>query len=292
MRILALQVAGSIVCATALAQPVNKGLRFDSAGVLDLAQPQSMAGAADVPVMPLDQPDASNIIAMTTPTQEKATLPFSDDAFGCKPPSTACSAKHEATLIGASDGVAKRSGSKLTVRSASFVDWKMPESKNADGDGETHWYLGSLKGSGYARVEVQFEHDSPGSFLINPANGRAVFVHNGSDVVAMSPDGAHMATLDVENAPMSLRIADLDAKGPTLSVQCEGKTDTSNTHLEFKGWHDANAIDLALVSHAARSRLARAIAVRLAKSASGWQLETADADSVTAAGFSCRQAKP
>jgi hypothetical protein len=91
---------------------------------------------------------------------------------------------------------------------------------------------------------------------------------------------------------MSLRIADLDAKGPTLSVQCEGKTDTSNTHLEFKGWHDANAIDLALVSHAARSRLARAIAVRLAKSASGWQLETADADSVTAAGFSCRQAKP
>ncbi len=289
--VLALQIMGIAVCSTVSAQ-TDRGMRFDSAGVLDLAQPQSLAAGVDVPTSPLDDADASKIIAMPTLSQEQATMPFSDDAFACQPASTACSSKHEAALVTSSGGIAKRSGSRLTVALANFVDWKLPESKSADGDGETHWFLGTLKGSGYARVEVQFEHDSPGSFLINPANGHAAFVHNGSDVVALSPDGARVVTFDADNAPTALRIAELDAKGPTLSLQCAGKSDVANARLEFKGWRDARTADFALVTHGARNRLAQATAMRLAKSEAGWRIATANTDRLAAIGFSCHQIKP
>ena len=289
--VLALQIASIAASSTACAQ-TDRGLRFDSAGVLDLAQPQTFAAGVDVPTAPLDDAAAATIIAMPTLSQEQATLPFSDDAFACKPPATVCSSKHEAALLAASGGIAKRSGARLTAASANFVDWKLAESRTADGDGETHWYLGTLKGSGYARVEVQFEHDSPGSFLINPANGHAAFVHNGSDVVALSPDGARVVTFDADNAPTALRIAELDATGPTLSLQCAGKTDVANARLEFKGWRDAQTVDFALVTHGARNRLAQATAIRLAKSAAGWRVETANTDRLASIGFACQQIKP
>ena len=69
----------------------------------------------------------------------------------------------------------------------------------ADGDEETHWYLGTLPGSRYQRVEVQFGHDAPGNFLVNPQSGKVAFVHNGADLVAPSPDGMLLVTWNALN---------------------------------------------------------------------------------------------
>ena len=270
----------------------QRGVRFDSPGVLDLADREKVAPLTrDVAVVAMSLDDAERVGAAPALSSDQATLSFSDDEFGCKPPSQVCSKAAERKRLDASNGAAKRDGTKLAIASGStptvFNDWKMAESKSADGDGETHWYLGALKGSGYERVEVQFEHDSPGDFLINAANGKIAFVHNGSDVVALSPDGLSVLTDDTLNAPTSIRIASLDKNGPSIAVQCHSKPD-DRTHVELKGWRDANSVELAIVSHGERTRLAQATGIRLQKNGADWQLATANPDRLSAIGFACR----
>ncbi|MEP6483752.1 MAG: hypothetical protein ABJB01_04830, partial [Rudaea sp.] len=212
--------------------------------------------------------------------------------FGCKPPSKRCSQSAEHKRIDASKGTATRQGATLNIAANAgapvvFKDWKLAESKSADGDGETHWYLGTLPGSGYARVEVQFEHDAPGDFLINAANGKSAFVHNGSDVVALSPEGLSVLTYDNLNAPMSMRIASLGRDGPSIAVQCVGKAD-DRTQVEIRGWRDAKTVDLAIVSRDEAGQRAQTAAVRLQKIGSVWQIATGNPERLLALGFSCR----
>lgn len=59
----------------------------------------------------------------------------------------------------ASGGAVRREGKRLIVTpeagdAATFVDWKQPTTKTAEGNEETHWYLGTLPGSGYHRAQA------------------------------------------------------------------------------------------------------------------------------------------
>jgi hypothetical protein len=274
----------------AAAKPPDRGLRFDSPNVLDLSAHTldvKLDGTLDV--APLAANEAARIAAAPTLTDDdKAILSLSDDVYGCETPAPACSSAGDKKRIAASGGRVKREGQTLRVGAATFVDWKQPETKAADGDSEKHWYLGTLPGNGYDRVEVEFGHDSPGNFLINPANGKIAFVHNGSDVVALSPDGKFMLTYDQSNTPLSIRIAALDANGPTLAVMCGGDSG-ENAHVEFRGWRDAGHVDLAVVSHAARSRLAKANAMQFASASSGWTVAAADPEALRAMHIECKQ---
>ena len=277
------------------ASAADRGLRFDSPGVLDISAEKVSLSGSPVSVAALDGADASSIAAAPKLSDDASTLPFSSDVFGCGPKATDCVAKNEAKRIADSGGMAKRDDKRLTITPLKgspvvFADWKDIVTKSIDGDGETHWYIGALKG-GYQRVEVQFFHDSPGSFLINPANGKSLFVHNGSDVSSLSPDGQFLLNYDELNAPLTVRIASLDANGPAMSLQCKGPSKDDGPHFEFKDWHDAASVDLALVGQAAHSQLAHATAVRLRHSAAGWEIATDHPESLKEAGFSCQQAK-
>ena len=280
-------IAVALIGATAAKAP-DRGLRFDSPGVLDLAAHTldvKLDGALEM--KPLAADEAARIAAAPKLTDEaEAILSLSDDVYGCEMPSPACSAAGEKKQLAASGGRAKREGNVLRVGAAAFVDWKQAETKSADGDGEKHWYLGTLRGDGYDRVEVEFQHDAPGTFLINPANGKIAFVHNGSDVVALSPDGKFLLTYDQSNSPLALRIAALDADGPALVVSCAGDAN-DETHVEFKGWRDAAHVELAVVSHGVRSRLAKANAVQFARSGGDWVLAVADVDALRGVHFGC-----
>jgi hypothetical protein len=282
-------IAVALIGATAAKSP-DRGVRFDSPGVLDLAAhtlDAKLDGALEM--TPLAADAAARIAAAPKLTdEEQAILSLSDDVYGCETPSPACSSAGDKKRLAESGGRAKREGNTLHVGAAVFVDWKQPETKSADGDGERHWYLGTLRGNGYDRVEVEFEHDSPGTFLINPANGKIAFVHNGSDVVALSPDGKFVLTYDQSNTPLALRIASLDAAGPTVAVACTGDSN-DETHVEFKGWRDATHVELAVVSHGPHSRLAKANAMQFALSGLGWTLAVADVDALRAAHFGCKQ---
>ena len=287
-------LATCFVAFEAAASSPSRGLRFDSPGVLDIsARDLNVPGGQEISVVVLAAADAARIASASAIDEQVATLPSPDEIFGCKTPSSACSTAGERNAIAASGGTVKREKNALSIAptrgaAATFVDWKMAENKNADGDGERHWYLGALKGSGYHRVDVEFEHDAPGAFLTNPANGKSIFVHYASDVAALAPDGAMLLTYDPLNEPLSIRIVALDAAGPTVAMLCSG-TASDSVHVEFKGWRDASTVELAVVAHGPRNRLAHAAPLRFSKLASGWQLAADDAAALAALSFSCRQ---
>ncbi|MEO7326789.1 MAG: hypothetical protein ABIW82_18355 [Dokdonella sp.] len=268
------------------------GLFFDSPGVLNLAErTQTIKNGREVPATLMGAADSNEIL--TAPTLDEAipALGFSDDEYGCKPPSRACSLMHERALMDATGTAVKRDGRRLTIAPASgspavFVDWTMATTKSADGDHTTHAYLGRLHGNGYHRVEVQFGHDAPGDFLINPDNGATAFVHNGSDIVTPAPDGMHLLTFNALNPPASLRVATLDTAGPRLALTCTVQAD-SPAIVQFKGWHDAASFDLALLPGGAIGE--EIIALRVRHDAQGWHVASRDPDRIAAVAFVCRQ---
>ncbi len=270
----------------------HAGLRFDSRDVFNLAdRTQTLKAGRDAPATSLSAAESKKILTAPTLDETTPALGFSDDEFGCKPPSPICSLAHERILIDATEAAVKREGKRLTITPTSgmpaiFVDWMMATTKTADGDRTTHAYLGRLKGSGYHRVEVQFDQDAPGDFLINPATGATAFVHSGSDIVTPAPDGMHLLTFNALNPPFSLRVAALDAAGPRLALTCSVKAD-SPAIVQFKGWHDASSFDLALLPAGAIGE--EIIALRLMKDAQGWRVASFDPERIAAVAFVCRQ---
>lgn len=271
----------------------HAGLRFDSPSVLNLAaRTQTIKDGREVPAASLGAADAKRILTAPTLDETAPALGFSDDAYGCKPPSRACSLAHERALMDATGPAVQRDGKRLTIAPTSgspavFVDWIMAPTKSAEGDQTTHAYLGRLPGSGYHRVEVQFGHDAPGDFLINPDTGATAFVHNGSDIVTPAPDGMHLLTFNALNPPFSLRVATLAAAGPRLALTCAVKPD-SPAFVQFKGWHDASSFDLALLPGGAIGE--EIIALRLRQDAQGWHVASLDPERIATVAFVCRQA--
>ncbi|HET7063009.1 MAG TPA: hypothetical protein VFI49_01950 [Rudaea sp.] len=270
------------------------GVRFNTAGVLDLAErSQTVANGRAVPAAELPATDAQEIFAAQAVGENELPLRFSDDVFGCAKPSRQCSTQHERALIDASGGAVRREGKRLTVvaadgQAATFVDWKQPTTKTADGDEETHWYLGRMPKNGYQRVEVEFGHDAPGNFLINPQSGKTAFVHNAADLVAPSPDERLLVTFNSLNPPISIRVAALDAAGPRLVLQCQAPESVARLTPVFKGWHDATALDL-VFEIGEQSKSMQRLAVRLVRRADGWHLEASDAARLERVGLTCRQ---
>jgi hypothetical protein len=267
-------------------------LRFDSPGVLDLAErSQHVAGGQAVAVSELAAGDAERIFAAPAIGEDPPVLRFSDDEFGCAKPSRQCSLEHERKLLDAATAAVTRDGKRLIVKPAggapaTFIDWKQPTTKTADGDEETHWYLGRLAGSNYERIEVQFGHDAPGNFLVNPQSGKVAFVHNGADLVAPSPDGRLLVTWNSLNPPLSLRVAALDADGPRLVLQCAAPEGRERLTPVFKGWRDAHTIDFVVEIGAQGKSMAR-LAASLRENDGRWQLAASDGARLAATGLSC-----
>lgn len=284
-----------IVCASAVAiakGAPDRGLRFDSAGVLDLAQRSAKLDAGKaLTIGPLAAVDRDAIAATASITEETPLqLGFSEDDFGCKQGAAPCMKEHEAKLIAQADGAVKRLDKRLVVAAgagapAVFIDWAQAETKSADGDQETHWYLGRMSGNGYHRVEVQFGHDAPGNFLINPKSGKIAFVHNAADIVAAAPDGRHLFTFNTLNPPLSLRVARFDDSGPKLVLTCGARADDEKTSAEFKGWRNTSAFDL--VVHVGGAAAGHDVALRVSNADNAWKAAASDATQLAAAGFSC-----
>jgi len=289
----------------------EQGVRFNSTGVLDLAdRSQKIVAGRPVAVIELPAEVAAEIFSAAEQGETQPNLRFSDDEFGCAKPSRKCSLDQERKLFEAAGlsrpsmasdargllpgGTVKRDGKRLTITPAdgapiAFIDWKVAATKSADGDDETHWYLGRLPGSGYERVEVQFGHDAPGDFLINPKSGKVAFVHNGADIAAPSPDGRLLVTFNTLNPPPSIRVAALDAAGPRLALQCETAESSTRVTPVFKGWHGAQAFDLVFEIGEQSKSMVR-LAMRFAQSGGRWQVGAGDVARVAQIGFVCHDA--
>jgi hypothetical protein len=286
-----LLLLAAVCCAHALAHDAARGLRFDSAGVIDLsARPLKLGGARSIATAPLNESAASAILAAPALTEDDAALPFSEAAFGCKEDAADCARAGERTRIDANRRRVARDGKQLVITPiegsvANLIDWSQPETKQADGDSETHWYLGRLAGSGYHRVEVQFGHDAPGSFLIDPKSGKVAFVHNGGDVTAISQSGWHIADLGSSG---ELRVAALDENGPRVELQCAPAKPEGKLDVKLKGWHNPFALDLEVDVPAHATQPAARFAVRLTRDAGGsWSMAGSDAARIAALDWRC-----
>ncbi|HEX7915153.1 hypothetical protein [Rudaea sp.] len=280
--------AATIACCASMltAAEADRGLRFDSPGVLDLAASDADEDGRRTETVLLTAADVDAIRAAPVVGADALPLPVAADVFHCAAASRSCLDAGERKALGA--GAAVRAGTRLGLRPAQgavveFVDWNRPSTASADGDSETHRYLGRLSGSGYHRIEVEFGHDAPGSFLVNPANGKAAFVHNAADVVAPSPDGLHLLEFNADDATRPLRVAALDEAGPRLVLSCQFGADHAT--LAFKGWHDAASFDLLLTPD--RGMPGATVPLRIAHVGDAWQLRIAEAARAAATQFRC-----
>jgi len=283
-----------ILCASALVAAKAKedhGLRFDDPRVLDLASWTLKFDAGKA--LAFGKLDAATALAiMKAPAISEETplqLPFSEDQFDCKD-DAACMKAHEAKLIAQADGSVRRIDKRLVIAGAGqpviLADWVQPQAPNAEGEHETHWYLGRMAGNGYHRVEVQFGHDAPGDFLINSKNGKVAFVHNGADIVRLSADGKYVFTFNTLNPPLTLRVARLDDSGPALVLMCQARARDDKTSGEFRDWSSANAFDF--IVHVGGVAQDQDVQLRLTHGDGGWSGAASDADKLTAAGFVCK----
>lgn len=296
LRAALLPVAGVSMLVAAKGAP-DRGIRFDDPRVLDLAAwSLHLDHPKPVAFGKLDAADSASISSAAAITEETPLqLSFSDDAFGCKADAPACVKEHEAKLLAQADGTVKRLDKRLVLAGAGqpvvFVDWQEQATRTAEGDEEKHFYLGRMRGNGYHRVEVQFGHDAPGNFLVNPKNGKVAFVHNAADIVAHTADGKFLSTFNSMNPPFSLRVGQLDDAGPKLVLMCTAAASDDKTSASFKGWRNDSTFDLVVHVGGADAKQdgARDVALRVTHGADGWSAAASDPARLAAAGVTCAQ---
>lgn len=162
------------------------------------------------------------------------------------------SKKDEARRIAGRRGSVSRNGKILTIASRAgapflFRDWVKAATSEADGDEETFIYAGMLKGIGYHKVDVHFGHDSPGTFLVHPRSGKALFVHAEDDLAALSQDQRRLLVINNGlNPPFGLVLASLRPDGPAVRLHCLSEGG-QRVIPAFRGWHASPAIGFDLV---------------------------------------------
>jgi hypothetical protein len=212
--------------------------------------------------------------------------------------------KDEKKLIAADNKkTVSRAGKSLVVKPEfappiTFEDWFVSGGDQGEDDMRSFVYLGKMAFNGFHRVEAIYQNDSPGSFFIHPKNGRILYAHNGTDTVALSPDGKRMVVLnDGLNPPFGLVVANMGHDEPTLELDCRCRTTTHFGEITpvFKGWHVGAYVgfDLVLIVQQNSSETTAtflAIPFRFSLKDDGWHVATHNAvDLERVAGLSCSQ---
>ncbi len=272
---------GAILCVLlnlAGGQCLAAGYRFNAPEVLNLSSsdaPLTLPQGREVPRHGLD-PKAAEAISKRAVSEVDS--PFQLPLLGVEGKQAR---SRERLLIAPQRPAVQRSGRRLTItpisgRPVAFEDWAAPPNLRIEGDGEKFLYAGRMSGSGYHRVEVQYEHDSPGSYLVNPVSGKVAHAHNGSDVVVLSPSGGRILVFDTLNPPFALAVASLGRTGPTLELLCRFtlETDRVRAHAGFVGWQDDKAFELLFTPEATTGIAPAVIPARLEMTGDDWQVFT------------------
>lgn len=180
----------------------------------------------------------------------------------------------ETQAIGTEGAAVRRTGKRLVVTPASgrpllFENVTLPGTRNADPDGTTYTFAGRLGKGRHLQVRAAFQHDSPGSYVVNAASGRTAFLHEFDDDVFLSPDDGKALVYNALNGPFTLVVLSLDAAGPAPELVCRvgGK---GRATAETKGWRSSTEADVVLVRGERTSP--ERVPMRLERKADGWQV--------------------
>lgn len=176
---------------------------------------------------PAAPPKSAKALPVTT------TLPATPQACGDEAPGqirwlgedTVAERRGERERLDTTGGRVSRKGDALTLVPAAgkpvrFADRVVPATRTTDGDATRFQFAGLLAGTRFWRVESDYQHDSPGSWLIDPANGDAFYTHNGGAAAVLSVDGHWLAVAELLNAPYQITLTELAATPAAVKVDC------------------------------------------------------------------------
>jgi hypothetical protein len=152
----------------------------------------------------------------------------------------------EKSFLATNQQIVSRTGKTLTIKRPDaepfrFRNWERPEGHDREGDSERFSYAGPLGGSGYQKVDAYYMHDAPGSFLVNPDNGDALYVQSGEDMVSVSRDYKRLMVMNNGmNPPFGILVAGLRQQGHGIELQCQASRDKERKPKIipfFSGWH-------------------------------------------------------
>lgn len=236
----------------ALVQPqgfaAGDSLSFDSKRVLDLSGALTERSRLKFTKRPVSIETVNRQTGSVASVLEKAEVRRGDPGVIF----AGASKKDEARRISARRGSVSRKGKILTIASRAgapflFRDWVKVATSEAEGEEETFIYAGMLKGIGYHKVDVHFGHDSPGTFLVHPRSGKALFVHAEDDLAALSQDQRRLLVINNGlNPPFGLILASLRPDGPVVRLHCLSEG-AQRVIPAFRGWHASPAIGFDLV---------------------------------------------
>jgi hypothetical protein len=282
----------ALACVAGGGEAALGAYRFEAPDVLDLS--------TETPLLPLAKGDsiAPAPLAGDAARAILAAPEAGNDAPGQLPlldgPDKAARRQEPARIVAEAPAV-QRAGKTLSITPQSgaavaFSDRQPPKRADVDEDGEFFVYAGRVGAARYHRVEERFQQDSPGSYLLNPANGRSVFVPNGSYVEQLSPDGKWLLSMSPGDTHVLLVVMALDAGGPRLALLCRGGGTGKAGPAMFKGWRDAATFDLVLTPVGpGQQGVLESVPVRFALDAQGWHPATPDPRSFERLDYACRQ---
>lgn len=195
----------------------------------------------------------------------------------------------EQALIRQNAQVVRRSGKDLIISTSTgsqikFLDWSEPTTSVAEGDGESFIYAGVLRNSGFHKIDVNYEHDSPGSFLVDPSTDKILYVH-GSELASISPNNQRLFIMnDGLNPPFGIIVFLLSDKGHGVELQCTGpRTGTPKIIPFFKGWHIKSYVgfDVVLIVGSEKEGQYEAMPIRFSYENSKWHVFMPDPERQT-----------
>ena len=138
--------------------------------------------------------------------------------------------------------LATRAGDRLTFKPRKaapivFRDWTLAEAKDREGESRKYRYLGP--GGDWHRVQVDYGHDSPGTYFVNADSGAMAYAHNGGQVVALDPAQQTLVTFEPLNEPHRLVVATFGATQATIDYECR-LTWSAAARADTCGWTDAD----------------------------------------------------
>jgi hypothetical protein len=173
--------------------------------------------------------------------------------------------KLEKKLLAKQKGVVSRSGKALIIKTQSGFLVKLtnmfkPEGKDHEGDSQKYFYAGILASTGYHTVKVDYMHDSPGTYFVNPNTGSKLYAQTSEHSVFLSPNNRLLVINDSElNPPFGLVLAAISDQGHQIELNCISHKNSdpkqrgqfegwdNKISSNFKGWHDKPEVGFDLV---------------------------------------------
>jgi hypothetical protein len=267
MRASCLLLVGLVVSGAVAAEEWD--IDFAGHRHVDLADPEPPA----LPATARDLPIAAQRLS-PPPSPCTDELP---GRIGYSSDDAAARRQNEASALASTGGRVARKGKQLSVSPARgatlhFVDYEQKGTAEADGDAIVYTFDGTLAKTRLWRVEVHYQHDAPGSWLIDPETGVSLFVHNGGQTTAVSNDGRWLFNAEPYNAPFRVTLTDLADPAFPNRVDCRVTQATAAGTLGACGFDADGGVGLSWAGDAK-------VAYRLLPGKDGhWSLARSSAD--------------